>query len=324
MISRAQKIRAGLFFLMTTVLLITFILFIVGNTLFKKRDKYYITYKNVSVNGLQLGSSVKYYGITIGRVEDININKEDVNDVVIEISVDEGTPIKEDVEATLVGVGITGLKQIEIVGGSNAAVLLGPGDEIKSGKSAISDITGKAEIIATKTEMLINRLNELVNDNNREKISNILSSADTLLAGLREMVDENQDRVSNVAANFDTISTNLKYITENADIAMAEFRNIMVSGEIQEIISNTASVSDSIKTIRVKSIINDDFVHLINNFNVVLKQFNETITHIDLTVLKGRQDFLHILEEMEESAKYLKEFSRRINEDPSSLIRQRK
>ena len=324
MISKAQKIRAGIFFLMTTILLITFILFIVGNTLFKKRDKYYITYNNVSVNGLQFGSSVKYYGINIGRVEDININKDDVNDVVIEISVNAGTPIKEDVEATLVGVGITGLKQIEIVGGSNAAVLLEPGDEIKAGKDAISDITGKAEIIATKTEMLINRLNELVNDNNRVKISNILSSTDTLLAGLREIVDENHVRISNVIANFDTIGSNLKNITENTDIAMAEFRDIMISGEIQQILANTEAVTDSVKSMRVKSIINDDLVASISNFNVALKHFNETIIHIDLTVLKGREDFLNILEEIEESAEYLKEFSRQINEDPSSLIRQRK
>jgi len=324
MISKAQKIRAGIFFLITTILLITFILFIVGNTLFKKRDVYFITYKNVSVNGLQFGSSVKYYGINIGRVEDININKEDVNDVVIEISVNAGTPIKEDVEATLVGVGITGLKQIEIVGGSNAAVLLEPGDEIKAGKDAISDITGKAEVIATKTELLINRLNDLVNDDNRVKISNILSSTDTLLAGLRGIVDENQIRISNIVANFDTISINLKNITENTDVVMMEFRNIMESGEIQTILANTEAISDSIKSIRFKTIINKEFIESLNKFNIALKQFNETITHIDLTVLKGREDFLNILEEMEESAQYLKEFSRRINEDPSSLIRQRK
>lgn len=324
MISRGQKIRAGVFFFVTTVLLVAFVFFIVGKTLFKERDFYNITYKNVSVNGLQLGSSVKYYGINIGRVEDITFNKDDVNDVIIEISVDAGTPIKEDVEATLVGVGITGLKQIEIIGGSNDALILNPGDEIKSGKSAISDITGKAEIIASKSELLINRLNDLLNDENRNKVALILNSADKFLNESQGIIIENRPKFERILANVDTIGINMKLLTENSNIVMEDVRNILESGEIQTILTNTEAISDSINSMQFKSIVNEDFVESLTNFNLALKQFNETITHIDLTVLKGREDFLNILEEMEESAEYLKEFSRQINEDPSSLIRQRK
>lgn len=324
MISRGQKIRAAVFFFVTTVLLVAFVFFIVGKTLFKERDFYNITYKNVSVNGLQLGSSVKYYGINIGRVEDITFNKDDVNDVIIEISVDAGTPIKEDVEATLVGVGITGLKQIEIIGGSNDALILNPGDEIKSGKSAISDITGKAEIIASKSELLINRLNDLLSDENRNKVALILNSADKFLNESQGIIIENRPKFERILANVDTIGINMKLLTENSNIVMEDVRNILESGEIQTILTNTEAISDSINSMRFKSIVNEDFVESLTNFNLALKQFNETITHIDLTVLKGREDFLNILEEMEESAEYLKEFSRQINEDPSSLIRQRK
>ncbi|MBN2281302.1 MAG: MCE family protein [Candidatus Marinimicrobia bacterium] len=324
MISKAQKIRAGIFFIITTLLLVSFILLIIGNTLFKKRDIYFITYNNVSVNGLQLGSSVKYYGINIGRVENIRFNKDDVNKVIVEISINAGTPIKEDVEATLVGVGITGLKQIEIVGGSNAAVLLEPGSEIKAGKDAISDITGKAEVIAEKTEMLINRLNDLVNDDNRLKIANIVNSSDTILAEFKQVMTENRPKLNRIFTNLDTLSLRLKNMSENLDATILAVRNIVTSVEIENILANTEAVSDSLKNSRFKSLINQDLIASLENLNVALERFNDAVNHIDLTVLKGREDFLKILEEMEESAEYLKEFSRRINEDPSSLIRQRK
>lgn len=321
MISRAQKIRAGVFFFLTSLLLIVFILFIVGNTLFKKRDYYFIVYRNVSVNGLQLGSAVKYYGINIGRVEDITFRKENVNDVVVDISVEAGTPIKEDVEAALVGVGITGLKQIEITGGSNEAQLLEPESEIMAGKDALSDITGKAEIIAEKTELLINRLNDLLNDNNRLKVSRILLSTDSLISNLNYLVEESTPQLISITANGDTISEVTKNILFNADIAMLRFKELIMSEKVDQILDNGVAVSDSLKNTRFKKLINKEFVNAINNLNIALEQANKTFSHIDLTVMKGRDDLLKTLDDLEETVEYLREFSRQINEDPSSLIR---
>ena len=324
MISKAQKIRAAIFFLLTTVLLVVFLFFIVGNTLFKKRDNYFITYSNVSVNGLQLGSAVKYYGINIGRVEDITFKRKNLNDVIVDISVKAGTPIKEDVKASLVGVGITGLKQIEITGGSDEAALLEPGSEIESGTSAISDITGKAEVIAEKSELLINRLNDLFDDTNREKVAGILKNTESLLASLNKVAIEKESEISDIITNMDTISVNLKNFVYNAELATARINEILMSDRIDTIIYNTEAFTDSLKQTRIKKLVNQELVNSINNLNLVLKQVSDTFTHIDLTVLKGREDLLQTLEELEEAAEYLREFSRQINEDPSSLLRSRK
>jgi phospholipid/cholesterol/gamma-HCH transport system substrate-binding protein len=324
MISKAQKIRAAIFFLLTTVLLVVFLFFIVGNTLFKKRDNYFITYSNVSVNGLQLGSAVKYYGINIGRVEDITFKRKNLNDVIVDISIKAGTPIKEDVKASLVGVGITGLKQIEITGGSDEAALLEPGSEIESGTSAISDITGKAEVIAEKSELLINRLNDLFDDTNREKVAGILKNTESLLASLNKVAIEKESEISDIITNMDTISVNLKNFVYNAELATARINKILMSDRIDTIIYNTEAFTDSLKQTRIKKLVNQELVNSINNLNLVLKQVSDTFTHIDLTVLKGREDLLQTLEELEEAAEYLREFSRQINENPSSLLRSRK
>jgi phospholipid/cholesterol/gamma-HCH transport system substrate-binding protein len=323
MISKAQKIRAGIFFSLTFLLLVGFILFIIGNTLFKKRDDYFIIYKNVSVNGLQLGSAVKYYGITIGRVEDITFKKDNVNDVIVDISIKAGTPIKQDVEASLVGVGITGLKQIEITGGSDEAELLPPGSRIQAGKDAFSDITGKAEIIAEKSELLINRLNDLVNDNNRQKVSRILLSLDSLLANINQLVGDNQTEITAIIANTDTISSVVKNIAANTDIAMARVRELLESEDLDRILENSAAVSDSLKQTKIKQLVNRDIVESIQKLNSALEQASRTFSHIDLTVMKGRDDLFKSLEDLEETLENLREFSRQISEDPSVLIRSR-
>jgi len=273
------------------------------------------------VNGLQLGSAVKYYGITIGRVEDIKFNKDNLNDVVVEISVKAGTPIREDVEAALTSVGITGLKQIEITGGSDGAAILEPGSEIESGQSMISDITGKAEVIAEKSELLINNLNHLTNQSNREKIAGILVSTDNLLGNLNQIVEENAVSVRSLVANADTASAKMKDLLTATDLAVNRINDVLMSDKIDNILANTEALTDSIRQAEIKKLINHDIVNSINNLNIAIKQVNDTFTHIDLTVLKGRDDFLNMLEEVEETVEYLREFSRQINENPSALIR---
>jgi len=272
---------------------------------------------------LQLGSAVKYYGITIGRVEDITFKKDNVNDVIVDISIKAGTPIKQDVEASLVGVGITGLKQIEITGGSDEAELLPPGSRIQAGKDAFSDITGKAEIIAEKSELLINRLNDLVNDNNRQKVSRILLSLDSLLANINQLVGDNQTEITAIIANTDTISSVVKNIAANTDIAMARVRELLESEDLDRILENSAAVSDSLKQTKIKQLVNRDIVESIQKLNSALEQASRTFSHIDLTVMKGRDDLFKSLEDLEETLENLREFSRQISEDPSVLIRSR-
>ncbi|HPR18249.1 MAG TPA: MlaD family protein, partial [Candidatus Cloacimonadota bacterium] len=137
MVSNAQKFRLGIFIVAVSILLIFFMIMVAGNKIMEKRDSYYIKYEDTSVSGLQVGGAVKYYGISIGRVEAIDIDKEDVSNVIVTVSVKSGTPLKENVEASLNFVGITGLLQIEISGGTNEAEFLKPKSFIPAGESTI-------------------------------------------------------------------------------------------------------------------------------------------------------------------------------------------
>ena len=57
---------------------------------------YFIRYKEISLTGLEIGSPVKYRGLRIGRIEDMFIDENDVTSIIVEISIDPKTPIKED------------------------------------------------------------------------------------------------------------------------------------------------------------------------------------------------------------------------------------
>lgn len=352
MVTRSQKIRLGVFITVVTVLLILFFIIVAGKKLMEKRDYYYINYRNVSVIGLQAGSSVKYYGINIGQVADITIDKADINNVIVKISVKKGTPIKEDVMATLVSVGITGIKQIELTGGSNQADLLLPGSNIQPGTSTIEDITGRAEVIAEKAELLLNNLTALTADDNRIKVGAVLTSAKDILEDNREvlhasltnlnrllrdnnellkstlrnanaLIQENRQPLRNVLRQLDSSAYHLAEFSRSSRIAMDKVNRILDSPNIESALANTAAFSESLAATNTAEFI-ENLNATLNNLNGSIENLNTAITHVDLAVLKGRQDLLKTIESMRKTAEYLNEFSRKINDDPSILLRSRK
>jgi len=128
-LTRAQKGRLG-FFLLFAAGLIAFIIVVkVGESLFDKRDAYHVRMPG-SVGALDPGSAVTFNGIVVGRVQSVVIDPRDVGIVAIELSLADGTPIPEDTSATVAMRGITGMKYVELTGGTNSAKLRKPGEEI--------------------------------------------------------------------------------------------------------------------------------------------------------------------------------------------------
>ena len=79
MITRSQKYRLGIF-IAVSVFLIVLLLIIIGTEQFlKEQDIYYIAYRDISVSGLEVGSPVKYLGLGVGTIRDIEIDPEDIN-----------------------------------------------------------------------------------------------------------------------------------------------------------------------------------------------------------------------------------------------------
>ena len=150
MITRSQKIRLGIFVAFSILAALITTVLIVAPKFMEQKDVYFIGYRDISVTGLQEGGPVKYHGLTVGNVEQISIDPEDVRRVIVEVTLDHGTPIKEDTYADITALGITGLMLIELRGGSNEAVTLKPGSFITAGKSFTEMITGQAEIYSRR------------------------------------------------------------------------------------------------------------------------------------------------------------------------------
>ncbi len=292
MVSKAQKIRLGIFIIVACVLLFSLLSLIVGKALLNQQDTYYIAYKNVSVAGLNIGGAVQYHGIRIGRVEEMSIDPEDVSTIIVEISVKQGTPIKKDVKAVLSAVGITGLKKVELVGGNPKEKNIKPGSYITAGKSTIDKITGKAEVIAEKVELVLNNLVKVTSGKNRENIQKIIENTRNSLANLNEILVNNR---TNFTSSMENIAT--------------------ISGQFSEVLEIVRNKTEQIDVVKLNETIID--------IDHSVKEMNKTINNINYAFGESRENIVYSIRLLKETMQNLNEFSRLISEDPSYLFKKR-
>ncbi len=306
MVTKAQKFRLGIFITVISILMIMFLIMVAGTQILEKRDTYYIRYRNSSVTGLQIGGPVKYRGIGIGRVDEISIDPENITDIIVTTSVKSGTPIKGDMKASLIPIGITGLVQVEITGGTQEAELLESGSFILAGLSTLESISGKAEILANKFEILLNNLNNITNDENTKRLNNIIANVDTI-------IDVNQNSISNTVSSLEAITDDFEQIAESTKTLLIRLDEIMKSGQVEKIVTSTEKITSELAA--------SDLKQLMTDIHKLTVDANSAISHIDATHLESRQDLLDTIESLKETIDYLNDFSRQISEDPSLLIR---
>lgn len=129
--SSSQLIKLGLFVVIGTMLLIAALYFI-GNRqhLFTKNIQLYSEFENV--NGLQTGNNVRYSGINVGTVG--NIEMTDSAKIVVQMMIEEktGKYIRKDAIASIASDGLVGSMVVNILPGSLNLPKVISGDTITS------------------------------------------------------------------------------------------------------------------------------------------------------------------------------------------------
>ncbi len=302
---------------MSGSLLLVFFLVLVGNRLLKRMDWYYIEYHDISVTGLEPGAAVKYHGVQVGRVASLSVK--DASTIQVLVEVERGTPIKEDTQAVLTLVGITGLKFVELIGGTKEAESLPVGGTIEAGASVFDTISGKAEIILGKLEQVLNNLNVMLSEETTRNLHAVLSSVNDVAEGLDALIADNREHLAFSAARLDTLMVSLASTAENIDQTTTSINNLVQSGTIDSTIINIAYITGRIRT-EMDSL---RLAETVESIRELVDNSNEMVTHTDLIILRAREDILRSMRSLEASLDNLREATDVIRENPSVLIRGR-
>ncbi|MCG3672144.1 MlaD family protein [Aliarcobacter butzleri] len=182
--------KIGLFVSSLFTLLVIFIFWLGKYGLEDKKYDDYSIFFSESVSGLNIGSSIKFMGFEVGTVKDIKINPYNSEEILIDIQIQKGTPIKEDNFAILGNLGITGLKYIELKGGSNNSKLLGENQYgmkvIKSKTSALTTFVDSTEDITKEITILLGQMKKILNDENISNFSSLLSKSEKSMENIEQ------------------------------------------------------------------------------------------------------------------------------------------
>ena len=313
MITKAQKVRLAVFFIIGfSVLLIVFVL-LLGSKITEKKDYYRIIYEDSSVAGLQIGGAVLYRGIRIGRIENIEIDRNQISNIVISISVAAGTPIKADQEAILIMVGITGLKQIQLIGGSNDAPFLKSGDIIPTGRTLFEGIADRTEVLADKIEIIMDNIISITSQKNQEKLSNIIDNIDII-------INQSQQPIVQTMSNIQEITVHLTTTTAMVNDLLVKLDQLFEEEKINNIVKNTETITNQLANIDI-NLLETQINEVLRSLNETIQRTTTMITRIDGAVQKNSPEISDIIEELRETVENLNEFTRLLADDPSLLIR---
>lgn len=180
-----------------------------------EQDRYYYIYFRGAVTGLQTGSPVRYRGVPVGSVKQIEIDAQNVELIEVTVALNPTTPVKIDTVATLQLQGITGLSFVQLQGGTQEAALLQPAPGkrravIPSVPSPFERLIESAPSLLMQLDTLATRAADLVNDQNQEAIATILNNlketSTTLLAG--------SERINRTLAGSEEVMENVKQAAE--------------------------------------------------------------------------------------------------------------
>jgi phospholipid/cholesterol/gamma-HCH transport system substrate-binding protein len=148
----------------------------------------YVVVTEGSVTGLGEGSQVFFRGVRAGRVELININPKAPSEILISISVGADIPVTRGTYATLQLSGLTGLTQVELDDTREDLTPLptsaeAPGRILMQPGLFDRFVASGPELLANINELTL-RLNALFDQDNRERVGNILDRADRLLGAM--------------------------------------------------------------------------------------------------------------------------------------------
>jgi phospholipid/cholesterol/gamma-HCH transport system substrate-binding protein len=283
-VSKAEKTRLGIFLIGTFAFLAVILFIMVGKKLFAKKVSYY-TKLSESVSGLELGTPVKQNGVEVGNIAGIVTDSADITKSVVTFTVAKGTPMKMDMVATMGSYGITGLKYLEITGGSYSSADIAPGGEVKSELSTFGKITLRADSIAYKIDRLLGNALSFTESQNRMQLEKLIQSS------------------ANLSASLDSLARDINRVKPGQ-----RMDNILSSMEVA-----TATLKTKIQKMEVEQTVHE--------YRKAAEGMTGVAQKVDLTVLRVQEDLAQSMSNLKETMKNMNTFSRQIKENPSVLLR---
>ena len=298
--TRSERIKLGAFMLFCGIMVCVFLGYVLKRYLSEQYDNYYTIF-DTSVNGLFVDAKVKLNGIDVGSVTQITIHEENLNEVVVAFKVHHGTPIKQGTRAGMTaGMNLTGEKQVILSGGTFSEPNVPEGGFVPAEKSSFDQIANQASNIASHADSVLINLNAILSNENAEHLSRAIQNFEAMINNLKRITQDLSKPIESISKSAESIHNVMSEI-ENAKIAAKASENLDI-------------VKEKLEALDTKSL-ND-------NLTEAMASINQLSKRLDQMVYKNEDQVGEAIVELNSVLENLEEFSQKIKNNPSALIRE--
>jgi phospholipid/cholesterol/gamma-HCH transport system substrate-binding protein len=298
--SKREQVWVGLFVIIAATLLVVTV-FVLTGAFAGSAKTFHARFHNVA--GLDQGAPVRYEGgPKIGRVEKVVIDPNDPSLLDMQFSVKSDLPIKTDSHVAILSFSPLGDNHLEIKAGSAAAARAPSGALLPSEPYVgFNDLTAQINQLApqaqellknlndrvTQIKITVDRVNDLLNDRNRENVS-------ASLAELHGMLAENRPEIRSTLKNVNAASAKIGPLLDQLHTTIDQTQGTLkkVDGLLddnrEDVRASVIKLRQSLENIsalttQVQQLLdnNDDNIdQILNNLRIItenLKTFTYTI-----------------------------------------------
>jgi phospholipid/cholesterol/gamma-HCH transport system substrate-binding protein len=307
--AKREQAIVGLFVLIASGLLVVTVFALSGA--FAGAAKTFHTYLPFA-GGLEPGAIVRYAGgPKVGRVEQLRIDPQNPARIEITFSVKSDLPVKSDSKVRIMSMSPLGDNHLEVVPGSQQAALAPNGSTLQCENyvdfnaitARLNELAPQAQqLLATLNErgtdlkVTIDRINDVLNDKNRDNLS-------ATIANTRGMLEENRPKIRSTLEHIDKSSAKLEPLLDDFRKTSAEANKTLehVDALVGE---NRPDVHKAILQLRQN-----------------LDSLQELTGQLNNTLSANSENIDEILENMRHVSENLKEFTETIKTRPYTLLR---
>ncbi len=311
MMTHEQKTRLGIFLTLATVIFVAVAGFFIIPKLRDPGTNYLIKFRNTSVHGLGIGSPLKYRGVEIGRVVKIEVSGTDLDCVHVKVRVRPGLPVKANMQATLVYMGLTGQKYIELSGGTPESEDMKANEEIATGRG----LGERADDIIANIETTARRITEFLSPENVTRFNAFLENSQKASASITGVLDSRRTSLENALVSIEKAT---------ADFAKATERFVPVTDDLGRLIRTVESSSQETLGNISQRFSADEMGLVLKDVRDFLATASVSLKKVESVLLEQQSELQRTFSSLGVAIDNLARFTREIADEPSAIIRTRK
>ncbi|HRH13798.1 MAG TPA: MlaD family protein [Azonexus sp.] len=188
--NKSHAFVAGLFALLLGAVAIVALFWLRGT---QNSLREYVVVTKYTVGGLNPEAQVRYRGIRVGKVKDIQLDRDDPGDILIRISIPDSIPLTKGTVAKLATQGVTGIAHVLLLdsGKDNEPLVATDGGlpRIAMVPSLLDEMSESGPAALRQAQEIMTAANALLNEDNRRRFGATMANLESASASMKPAIE---------------------------------------------------------------------------------------------------------------------------------------